>query len=187
MSTPAEDVIEKYGLTDDMALNAITNFWGYEVACELLCEAIDRNQAGEDFAEFIEENFGEAKKEIEIVICDKNASHDARSSSARTVDEIIDDDSFLRQLQELEDNSSKLDERAIHTKNDSLDSGRLPFWKWKAQVILKVLEHPAMARNANPRSVPDFDSPSWEADFLSGMTVEQEYEKANEAFNKMGW
>ncbi len=64
---------------------------------------------------------------------------------------------------------------------------RLPFWKWKADVILRILEHPAMCPDADPEIYPDFDALAWEEDFLTGMTVEEEYQKADALFHQCGW
>ena len=64
---------------------------------------------------------------------------------------------------------------------------RLSFWKWKAEVTLRILEHPAMAADGNPGMYPDFDCLGWEEDFFSGMTVEDEYQKVDALFNQYGW
>lgn len=69
----------------------------------------------------------------------------------------------------------------------SMASDRIPYWKWKAQVILRILEHPAMEPDSNPGISPDFDRLGWEENFLAGMTVEEAYQSADDAFNKMGW
>ena len=61
------------------------------------------------------------------------------------------------------------------------------FWKWKAEVILKIVEHPGMGRNSTCHMSPNFDSPKWEKNFLSGMTVDEAYQEAEEAFNRYGW
>ncbi len=64
---------------------------------------------------------------------------------------------------------------------------RLPFWKWKADVILRILEHPAMGPDGDPCMYPDFDCLGWEEDYLNGMTVEEEYQEADALFNQYGW
>ena len=70
----------------------------------------------------------------------------------------------------------------IHHEHD-----RLAFWRWKAAVIQGILEHPAMQPDREPIVVPHFDGLQWEEDFLSGMTIEQALEKADQQFNRGGW
>lgn len=61
------------------------------------------------------------------------------------------------------------------------------FWRWKAEVILRILEHPAMQPDAEPPTVPDFDGPGWKDRWCSGMTVEEAFEETDACFNKWGW
>lgn len=64
---------------------------------------------------------------------------------------------------------------------------RLEFWRWKAELVLRILGHPAMQSGADCSFMPNFDSPTWERDFQSGMTVDQILERSNEVFNQYGW
>lgn len=64
---------------------------------------------------------------------------------------------------------------------------RLAFWKWKAAVIQRIFEHPAMQPDAEPVIVPDFDGWHWEDDFINGVTVDEMADRANAEFNRGGW
>lgn len=79
------------------------------------------------------------------------------------------------------------DDTSIDDSTPQHDHDRLEFWKWKAAVIQRILEHPAMKPDSEPTVVPDFDGLQWEEDFLSGMTVDEVMEKAEAAFNRGGW
>lgn len=64
---------------------------------------------------------------------------------------------------------------------------RLAFWKWKAEVMNRVLAHPALQEGADPAVYFDLDSLTLKEDFEAGKTVEQVYTEVDECFNKWGW
>lgn len=64
---------------------------------------------------------------------------------------------------------------------------QIAFWKWKAEVMGRVLAHPALQAGADPTIYFDLDSPTLKEDFESGKTVEQVYAEVDEKFNEWGW
>jgi hypothetical protein len=64
---------------------------------------------------------------------------------------------------------------------------RLAFWKWKAEIMSRVLAHPALQEGADPAVYFDLDSPILKEDFEAGKTVEQVYAEVDERFNEWGW
>jgi outer membrane protein OmpA-like peptidoglycan-associated protein len=64
---------------------------------------------------------------------------------------------------------------------------RIAFWKWKAEVMSRVLAHPALQEGAEPAVYFDFDSPTLKEDFEAGKTVDQVFNEVDERFNEWGW
>ena len=60
---------------------------------------------------------------------------------------------------------------------------RHDFGNWKHRVFDKLLEHPAITSVEVIQ--PDFDSPQWLTDYRSGVTIEDAYQKAVAAFEKL--
>lgn len=64
---------------------------------------------------------------------------------------------------------------------------RISFWKWKAEVMSRVLAHPALQEGADPAVYFDLDSPMLKEDFEAGKTVDQVFNEVDERFNEWGW
>jgi hypothetical protein len=166
MMMKALEIIEKHGLDARVAIDALINFYDSEFVCEQLCEVIDKCGNVADFAEFMDDSFhGSTGSETTDDCSGKRCpdlSHDAS------------DEEFLRQLDGMELPS--------HHGFD-----RLAFFKWKAAVMQRIFEHPAMQADAEPMAVPDFDGLHWKDDYLSGMTVDEAVKRADAEFNRGGW
>ena len=98
-----------------------------------------------------------------------------------------DDEWFLRELDEMEAESHDAASELCRSSPNHHGIDRLAFWKWKAAVIQRIFEHPAMQPDAEPVIVPDFDGWHWEDDFINGVTVNEMADRADAEFNRGGW
>lgn len=105
-SKRAIDSVAEFGLTNDAALHAIVAFWDYEIAVELLCEAIDRDEAVEDFHEFLNDNFNTPSEGVGSVLCDSSATHNPSPENGASEHEFANDEDFLKFLQTFEGDTS---------------------------------------------------------------------------------
>lgn len=70
---------------------------------------------------------------------------------------------------------------------DQEQRARVAFWKWKVELMSRVLAHPALQEGADPAVYYDLDSLTLREAFEAGKTVEQVFTEVDEEFNKWGW
>ena len=69
---------------------------------------------------------------------------------------------------------------------DQKQRARIAFWKWKADLMNRVLSHPAMQEDAECVVHFNLDSPTLRDSFNAGKTVEQVFAEIDEKFNVWG-
>lgn len=191
----ALEVIEKHGLDARVAVDALINFYDSEFVCEQLCEVIDKCGNVEDFAEFMDGTFQGRTGSVRTAISDErrhsaddhNEAEECSGKRSPDLPNDASDEEFLRQLAEMEVESHDSATESCRSSLNHHGIDRLAFWKWKAAVIQKIFEHPAMQLDAEPVIVPDFDGWHWEDDFINGVTVDEMGDRANAEFNRGGW
>lgn len=191
----ALEVIEKHGLDARIAVDALINFYDSEFVCEQLCEVIDKAGNVKDFAEFMDDSFHVWTGSVTTAISpERRHSADdhkvTEECSGRRRPDIANDasnENFLRQSEAKEAEPHETAIELCRSSPNQHGTDRLAFWKWKATVIQRIFEHPAMQADAEPVIVPDFDGWHWEDDFNNGVTVDEFVDRANTEFNRGGW
>ena len=191
----ALEVIERHGLKASIAVDALINFYDSEFVCEQLCEVIDKCGNVEDFAEFMDASFHGSTGSVTTAnsherrhFADKHETTDDRSGKrCPDLSNDASDEEFLRQLDGMEAKPHDAATELCYSLPSHHGFDRLVFWKWKAAVMQRIFEHPAMQADAEPMAVPDFDGLHWVDDYLSGMTVDEAVKRADAEFNRGGW